>query len=519
MGGPAVTAPVWMAIPPEVHSSLLSSGPGPGALLAAAGAWRALSADYTAGAAELTAVVGAARGTWDGQAAERYQGAHQPYLAWLTQAGTLAAGAAAQVETAAGAYSAALAAMPTMAELTGNRATLTALVATNFLGINTVPIAVTEADYVRMWVQAAMTMATYQGATGAALAATRPLTPAQPMLAPGVSAGGDAVALAATAAADTELPWGGRDPIADALAGSEHFQSMYLVLRDLILNPVGTIGQIITDFAANPAEALTTWMPLLYVFAYAAVFGVLGTPLYAVMLGPAASAAIPIALGLGGLAQMAETPAAVPADDVVPAPAAQPADQPLAVAAAPPPAAAAPVPAPAPAPVSASAPAPGAPTPPPGGAEFAGYLVRSDGPRFGAGPTLRHRQSAQQPASGAAAAAAARAATRLGRTGARRRRSTRSRRGHGYEYATLEDTAPAAPATPAAETAETAAAGGGAGGGPLGFAGTVEQATTRPPAGLSATVDDEGASAPMVPATWSQPPAPGGDGPVAPPDR
>src|SRR5690625_700672 len=381
MGGPAVTAPVWMAIPPEVHSSLLSSGPGPGALLAAAGAWRALSADYTAGAAELTAVVGAARGTWDGQAAERYQGAHQPYLAWLTQAGTLAAGAAGQVETAAGAYSAALAAMPTMAELTGNRATLTALVATNFLGINTVPIAVTEADYVRMWVQAAMTMATYQGATGAALAATRPLTPAQPMLAPGVSAGGDAVALAATAAADTELPWGGRDPIADALAGSEHFQSMYLVLRDLILNPVGTIGQIITDFAANPAEALTTWMPLLYVFAYAAVFGVLGTPLYAVMLGPAASAAIPIALGLGGLAQMAETPAAVPADDVVPAPAAQPADHPLAGAAAPPPAAAAPVPAPAPAPVSASATATGAPTPPPGGAELAGSLVRSGGPR------------------------------------------------------------------------------------------------------------------------------------------
>ncbi|GFG76516.1 PPE family protein [Mycobacterium botniense] len=157
------------ALPPEINSARMYSGPGSGPLLAAATAWDGLANELSFSAGTYSSVIANLTSTgWRGAASTMMAGAVAPYVAWLHDTAARAAQTAAQAKAAVGAYETAFAATVPPPLIEANRAQLAALAASNFFGQNSPAIAATEAEYDEMWAQDAAAMYGYAGSSASA---------------------------------------------------------------------------------------------------------------------------------------------------------------------------------------------------------------------------------------------------------------------------------------------------------------------------------------------------------------
>ncbi|MEZ0381573.1 PPE family protein [Mycobacterium sp. pW045] len=159
------------ALPPEINSTRMYSGPGSGPMLAAAAAWDGIAVQLESVATGYSATISTLQGQhWSGPASDAMAAAASRYMAWATATAGHAEQTAAQIRAVAAAYEAAFAATVPPAAVAANRAQLATLVATNFFGQNALAIAATEALYAEMWAQDAAAM--YGYAAGSAQAST-----------------------------------------------------------------------------------------------------------------------------------------------------------------------------------------------------------------------------------------------------------------------------------------------------------------------------------------------------------
>ena len=156
------------ALPPEINSARMYSGPGSAPMRTASAAWNLLAAELESAATQYQSTIDVLDDEWLGPTSVTMAAAVDPYITWMSTTGAQAEQTAAQASAAASAYEAAYAMTVPPLEVAANRTQLAMLVATNVIGQNTPAIAANEAMYGEMWAQDAAAMYGYAGSSAAA---------------------------------------------------------------------------------------------------------------------------------------------------------------------------------------------------------------------------------------------------------------------------------------------------------------------------------------------------------------
>jgi PPE-repeat protein len=186
---PGLPDPSWGAIP-EITTARVQTGPGALPMVQAATAWTAKAVQYGEQAARWSALMAQSSVAWQSMTVTPVAMASlSKMVAWYSVQIANATKAAMQAAAQAAAHTTAATSVVQLPTIAANHVTRAVLYATNFFGVNTVPIAVKEAEYwLQMPAQNTAVMGAYEAATMANLAGLQTVVPMVPMTVPGLSA-------------------------------------------------------------------------------------------------------------------------------------------------------------------------------------------------------------------------------------------------------------------------------------------------------------------------------------------
>lgn len=177
----------FAALPPEITSTLVYSGPGSAPLMAAAGAYANLAAEVSTTATSWESIISLlTTEQWTGGGSAAAAAAAAPIVTYLTETAAALEQASAAASASAAAFEAAHAAVVNPALVYTNRAEWVA--ALGGLPFTLPQLMELDIEYSEMWVQDATAMSAYQAASEAAAASLQPAAPLTTTTDPGVQA-------------------------------------------------------------------------------------------------------------------------------------------------------------------------------------------------------------------------------------------------------------------------------------------------------------------------------------------